>query len=194
MADPFTLAMTSIGSSGAGGAISALGQIMGGNSQAAMFQYQAGIAQINQQIEKQNADYATAAGEVSAQQSGMKTRATIGQTIAQQGAGGLAIGGGSNARVVSSEQALGQEDQALIRSNAARQAYGFNVEAAKYGAQATVDTTAASNAKTAGYLGAFGSLLGTGGSVASKWLQASTAGATGGGSGSSLGTAMGMAG
>lgn len=182
MADPFSLTAIALGSSVLGGATSAVGSIMGGQSQASMYNYQAGIALMNQQIMKQNADYATAAGEVTAQESGMKTRTQMGQTIAQQGAGGLAVGSGSNARVVSSELALGQEDQALIRSNAARQAYGYEVEATKFGAQAQVDQLAASKSKTAGYLGAFSSLLGAAGSVSSKWLQASQLGILPGGS------------
>lgn len=141
-----------------------------------MYNYQSGVAQMNAQIEKQNKDYAIAAGEVTAQESGMATRYKIGETIAQQGAGGLAVGSGSNARVVDSERAVGQQDEAIIRSNAARQAYGFDVEAAKYTAESQVDQFAASNAKTSGYLNAFGSLLGAAGSVSSKWLTASNAG------------------
>lgn len=176
MADPFSLAAISIGSSALGGATGAVGSIMGGNSQASMYQYQAGIAQMNAQIAKQNASYATAAGEVTAQQSGMKTSQEIGAIKAGQGAGGLAVGSGTNARVVDSQLQVGQEDQALIRSNVAKQAYGYEVTAAQDTAQAQLDTQAASNSKTAGYIGAFSSLLGSAGSVSSKWLQASNAG------------------
>lgn len=181
MADPASLATMSLAASGTSGGISALGSIMGGQSQASMFQYQSGIAAMNAEIAKQNADYAVAAGEVSAQESGMRTRAQIGQTIATQGAGNLAVGQGSNARVVNSELALGQEDQALIRSNAAKQAYGYEVTAAQDTAQSQLDTQAASNAKTAGIISGIGSLLGTAGSVSSKWLTATQSGAFGGG-------------
>lgn len=190
MVAPAALGAISLGASALGGATSAFGSIMGGQSQAAMYNYQAGIAQINQQIMQQSADYATAAGEVSAQESGMKTRAQIGQTIAQQGAGGLAVGGGSNARVVSSELALGQEDQALIRSNAARQAYGYEVQGVQDTAQSQLDTMAASKSQTAGLLGAAGSILGAAGSVSSKWLQASQTGIFGGGAGTQNSSVM----
>lgn len=181
MADPLSLTAISLGASALGGATSAVSSIMGGNSQAAQFQYQSGIAAQNALIAKQNANYATAAGEVSAQQSGMKTRFQLGQTTAQQGAGGLAVGSGSNQRVVDSEREVGTEDQALIRSNAAKQAYGYEVTAAQDTAQSQMYTQAASGAKTAGEIGAFGSILGTAGSVSSKWLQASQSGAFGGG-------------
>lgn len=148
-----------------------------------MYNYQAGVAQMNAQIAKQNADYATAAGEVTAQESGMQTRFKIGETVAQQGAGGLAVGSGSNARVVSGEQAIGQQDEAIIRSNAARQAYGYDVQAAQDTAQSQIDQFAASNAKTAGDISAFGSILGAAGSVSSKWLTAGQQGVFGGGGG-----------
>lgn len=191
MADPVSLTAISLGASALGGVVSAGGAIAGGQSQAAMYQYQAGVAQMNQQIMKQNADWAVASGEVSAQEKGMETRYKIGETIAQQGAGGLAIGSGSQGRVVDSERQLGQYDEALIRSNAARQAYGYEVEAAKFGAESQLDTMAASTSRTSGYLKAFGSLLGTAGSVSSKWLQAGQSGVFGGGGGPSGAFAMG---
>src|ERR1700689_761919 len=120
--DPVSLTAISLAASAAGGGVSAFGALEQGKSQGAIYNYQAGVANLNSQIAKQNADYAVASGEVQAQESGMRTRQQVGGIIAQQGAGGLAIGGGSNARVVSSQQQVGQEDQALIRSNAARAA------------------------------------------------------------------------
>lgn len=186
MADPFTLsagtlAMMSMASSAAGAGVSAYGAYSQGQAQSAQYAYQSGIAQMNAQIAKQNADYAVAAGEVKAQESGMKTRFQIGETIAQQGAGGLAVGSGSNARVVSGELAVGQQDQAIIRSNAARTAYGYNVEAAAATAQGKLYSMASESAKTAGAISAAGSLISGAGSVSGKWLQATQAGIFGGG-------------
>lgn len=178
MADPVSLSLMAVSAG-----VSAMGAVQQGQSQAAMYNYQSGVAQMNQQIMKQNADYAVAAGEVTAQEKGMETRFKVGETIAQQGAGGLAVGSGSNARVVSSELAIGQQDQALIRSNAMRQAYGYEVEAAKFGAESTMDQYAAANAKTAGYTKAFGSLLSGAAGVSSKWQQLSQYDPTGGGGG-----------
>ena len=191
--DPVSLTAISLAASAAGGGVSAFGALEQGKSQAAMYNYQAGVANLNSQIAKQNADYAVASGEVQAQESGMRTRQQVGGIIAQQGAGGLAIGGGSNARVVSSQQQVGQEDQALIRSNAARTAYGYEVQGVQDTAQAALDTTAATNAKTAGDISAFGSILGTAGSVSSKWLQASQSGAFGS-SGTGTGDPLGVGG
>lgn len=179
MADPVTMATIGIASTAAGGGVSAFGSIMGGNANAAMYQYQAGIAQMNKKIADQNAAYETALGETQAQQSGMKTRAVIGATRAQQGASGLDVNTGSNVSVRASEAELGAEDQAMIRSNAAFRAYGDEVQAANFTAQSQVDTMAASYSQTAGEIGAFSSILGAGGSVSSKWMQASQLGIAG---------------
>lgn len=170
-------------------AVSAYSAYSSGQAKSAADKYQAGVAQINQQIAKQSADYAIAAGEVEAQQAGMKTRAQVGETIAQQGAGGLAIGGGSNARVVQSEKEIGAENVGIIRSNAAKRAYGYEVEAVGESAKGNLLTMASSQAKTAGNLGAFSSIVGGVGSVATKWSKAGQVGLlnNGGGEGEAFG-------
>ena len=158
------------------GITSAAGAAYSGMSQAAAYNYQAGIAQMNAQIAKQNAAYETALGEVQAQQQGMKTRATISQTRAIQGASGLDVNTGSAASVRESEFQLGGYDQQVIRAGAARRAYGFEVEAVSDKAQANLDRMAADRSETAGMLKAFTSILGAGGSFASKWKQGQSTG------------------
>src|SRR5262249_31430250 len=107
---------------------------------------------------------------------GMKTRATISQTRAMQGAGGLDVNTGTNVAVRSSELELGQFDQAVIRNNAARRAYGQEVMGFQETAKANLYGMAASTSETAGMFGAFTSILGAGGSFASKWQQGSSLG------------------
>ena|SRR5882757_386847 len=171
MADPLTIAGIGMGASAAGSILGAFGAEQGGQAQSQMYQYQAAIAQMNSKIAKQNADYTRAVGEVQAQQSGMKTRAQVGQTVATQGASGLDVNKGSNVAVRQSETEIGQYEQTVIRSNAAKKAYGYEVEAASDTAQANLDTMAASQAEKAGDIGALSSLLGGASSVSSKWLQ-----------------------
>ena len=150
--------------------IGAMGSAYQGQAQANMYTYQAGVAQLNTTIEKQNADYARASGEVEAQQSGMKTRFQVGSERAAQGGSGLDVNTGSPLAVRESTQEVGAEDTAIVRSNAARRAYGYEVEAAQSTAQAGLDLMSATTAKTAGNIGAVSSLLGGAGSVASKWM------------------------
>ena len=153
------------------GITSAAGAAYTGMSQSAMYNYQAGVAQMNAEIAKRNAAYETALGEVQAQQQGMKTRATISQTRAIQGASGLDVNTGSGASVRESEFQLGGYDQQVIRAGAARRAYGFEVEASQDKAQAGAYRSAASNSEVSGMLGAFTSILGAGSSFGSKWMQ-----------------------
>lgn len=176
MADPVSLATIGIAGAAGGGLMGAIGSIFQGSAQKQMYDYQAGIAQINAKLAKQDATYAQESGEVEAQQSGMRTRAQVGETKATYAAGNIDTSTGSGKGVIGSEVAIGQENQALIRANAAKKAYGFEVTAAEDTAQSKVYEMAGKNAVVAGDIGAVSSLVGAAGSVSSKWLQASTAG------------------
>jgi hypothetical protein len=181
MADPVTLAM---GATAVGAGVGAFGSWYGGQASKNMYQYQSAVSQINKQISDQNAKYAIAAGETRAQESGMKTRAEIGTTRAIQGASGLDVNRGSAVEVRASEADIGTQSAAVIRSNAAREAYGYKVQGFQYGAQSKIDIMAGKNAAFAGNIGAVSSILGGASSVSSKWLQGSQAGMFGGGSSS----------
>lgn len=229
MADPATMGGISIGSSVLGGIFGAkgaannaeaqklgiqgqmlqtMGQAFGFEVQAQQYEYaaniakyQAGVAEINRDIAKGNATYSRDAGEVEAQQAGMKSRADLGEMTAAQGASGLDVNVGSAGRVRESMIELGSYNQALIRSSAAKKAYGYEVEATQDQAQADIyrytgkmNEDQAANALTAadmtrkalplqqqamglaeesGTIGILGSLVGASGSVANKWLKGS---------------------
>ena len=175
MADPATLAMVGMGASAGGSLLQAFGAVSGGDAAASMYSYKAGVAQLNAKIAKQNADYSRATGEVEAQQSGMQTRYQIGQTKVAQASSNLDVNTGSAEAVRESEAEVGQENEAIIRSNAARRAYGYEVEAVKDESESQLDTMAASQSKQAGYLSGLGSIISGTASVSSKWLQYSSA-------------------
>lgn len=170
------MAGVGMGATAAGGILSAFGAYGKGQADSNMYTYQSGVAQVNKQINLQNADYARKTGEVEAQASGMKTRQQLGGIVAAQSGGGLAIGKGSNQQVVDSQESIGEYDQSIIRSNAAKKAYGFDVEASKDEAQSQMDLMAAKQSRGAGRLGAITSLLGATTSVAGKWADASRVG------------------
>jgi hypothetical protein len=170
--DPVTLTAISIGTTAAAGGVSAFGALSGGASKKAMYQYQAGIADTNSKIAKQNADYAIRVGESQAMTQGLKTRQQVGTAIATRGASGLDVNKGSNARVVQSVEMVGEHNEAIIRSDAAKRAYGYEVEAASATANATIARMAGDDASKAGTISALGSILGTAGSVSSKWVDA----------------------
>lgn len=164
-----------------GSVVGAIGAISQGNAQSAMYAYQAEIAQQKVKIANQNANYELALGEQQAQQTGMKTKGQIAQTRAVQGAGGLDVNSGTNAAVQNSEEQLGFYDMEINRSDAAKRAYNWHVQAFEQSAQANLFSMASSNAATAGTLGAFTSLLGGIGGAFSKGQQAGMIGMNTGG-------------
>jgi hypothetical protein len=158
----------------AGAGISAAGQYGSMEAQSANANYQAQVAANNAKIALSNASMATQSGEISAANQGMKTRAAVGTTLAQQGASGVDVNSGSAPKVRAAESELGALDALTIRSNAAKSAYGFEVAATGDTAESGLLESEAQQASAAAPLGALGSFLGsastTGGSYA-KYLQ-----------------------
>lgn len=186
-----SLGTAGLGATAGGGILSAFGNISSGFAQSSMFNYNASIARLNQQIDSQNAEFAVQTGEQNAAQSGLKTGQTIGQTKIAQASAGFDVRSGSNLQVRQSEHQLGEIDQGIIRSNAAKTAYGWEEQGAVAGAQASVDTFAAKNSVTAGLLGGASSILQGGGSVASQWLSGNRVGLWGAGAGSTTDDSIG---
>lgn len=176
MADPISLAGLSTAASGGGSLLSAYGALKGGQATSEMYQYQAGISQLKQKIDLQNRDYAYATGETEAQKYGYAAQKRMGAIRAGAGASGIDVGSGSKADLQTSQQLVTDIDMAQIRNNAARKAYGFEVEASSDAAQAGLYTKAASDAKEAGKIKALGSLVSGTASVADKWLQGKSVG------------------
>lgn len=176
MADPATLAIVGIGSSVLGGTLSGVGQVTGGMAKSNMYKYQAGVARVNRDLKIRDAQHARYVGETEAQRIGMKSRFEQGQARATQAGRGFQVDAGTNADVIGSMAEISRHDQATTRANAARRAYGFEVEAAQQGTQAGMYERASSDAERTGWLGGLGSLVSTAGSVAGKWLDASRVG------------------
>lgn len=144
----------------AGTAVSAYGAYEQGQANAAAAKYQAQVAANNAAIAEQNAKMATQKGEIEAEQQGLKNRAEMGAITAEQSAGGVDVNTGSAANVKKGQDILGMTDVSQIRQNAAIENYGYRSQKMGYQAQSGLDTAEASNAATAGDIGAVGSLLG----------------------------------
>ncbi len=169
MADPLSIA--SMGMSAVGAGINAFGAIQSGAAQSRMYQYQAGVAETNQKIALQNRDYALNVGETEAVRYGMGAADRAAKIKTGMSMSGMDIGSGSKADVQSSLKTVSGMDLEQTSKNAARKAYGYEVEAAQNTAQAGLYTRAASDAESAGGIKALGSLVSGAGSVADKWLQ-----------------------
>lgn len=170
-----------IGATIAGGIVSAEGAKTTAQATQNSFNYQAGVAQLNSQIDLQNADYARDQGETKAMQYGMKAGQQQAAIKNAQAASGLDVNSGSALAVQQSQKQITGIDTAQIRSNAAKVAYDYDVKSTMDLNQATLDVMGGQNAIIAGNIQAESSILGSVGSVASKWSAGSSAGLFGSG-------------
>lgn len=154
MCDLVTIAM--IGSTVMGG-VSAVQQ---GNAAAASANYNAQVAEMNAGISDQNARDALERGKLEEQQKRQEIAAITGRQKASMAANGIDIGFGSPLDTLVDTAMLGEIDALTIRSNAAREAYGYKVDGANGRADAVLSRANAKSAKTGGYLSAFGTVLG----------------------------------
>jgi hypothetical protein len=161
-------------------ALSAAGSIAKGNATASADRYNANVADLNSKQQTQNATWAAQAGDQQAAMSQQKTRATVGAITANQAASGIETNTGSAVAVRAGAAENGMLDAMTIRSNAARQAYGYQVQAASDKAQASQDRSEASDAETAGYIGAGSSVLGAAANPNANWSSLSSGGSSGG--------------
>ena len=149
--------------SAVGTGVSVMGAMQNAAAAKASADYQAKVAQGNEAIAAQNATYTAAEGEANAAIQDQKTRAAIGTEIAAEGSSGVDVNGASSSALRTSTAELGQLDANTIRSNAARQAYGYEVQASGFQNNASADTATGQNAQTAGNIsGAAGLLSGAG--------------------------------
>lgn len=177
--DPSLLTKLSIGGSAGGTALGLFGNAFKGLASSSMYKYQAGISRMKEEIDRQNANFAFAAGEKEAGIAGLRGRFQMGKIITGQAAHNIDVGKGSALAVQEGQRTISQMDQATIRDNAARKAYGYDVAAAGDEAQAR-SYDMASKFSLAQIPFDMGSTLLTGStSVADKWLQAKQYGVPG---------------
>lgn len=153
----------------AGAGISAAGAYGSMEASSKNAAYQAQVASNNATIAMKNAAMDTQSGEIAAANQGMKTRAAIGTTLAQQGASGVSVNSGSAPKVRAAESELGMMDALTIRSNAAKKAYADTVAATSDTAEAGLLESESSQAAEAAPFSALGNFLSsassTGGSI-----------------------------
>lgn len=145
----------------AGGTLlSAYGQAKSAGANAAADTYKAQVADNNAAIATQQAEWTAENGDQAASAAALKTRATEAGIEANQAASGIDVNTGSAVQVQDSARILGKLDALTIRSNAARQAYGYQVQAINEKSQAQLDRFAAKNDIEAGKIGAASTILG----------------------------------
>lgn len=155
----FTSAM---GLSAAGTGTTAAGDIMGGIAASKADKFNEQVALQNAALAKQNAALEGGIGEANYGMAGLKTAQEVGGIKDAQSGRGVDVNSGSAKMVQQSQSEMGMLNQANIRSNAARAAYGFEVQAVGDENQAALDKAKASN-DMAGAIGQAGAALFKGG-------------------------------
>lgn len=140
-------------------ALSAMGSIQQGQAAAASANYNAKVADMNAQISDRRARDALERGKVEEQKKRTQAQQVLGQQRAAMAANGVDIGFGSPLDTLVDTATLGEVDALTIRSNAAREAYDFKVQAANGRADANLSRMSAKSASTGGYLNAGATLL-----------------------------------
>jgi len=159
--------LAGIGMAGAG--VSAIGAYEQGQATSAAADYQAQVARNNAMIARQNAVWTEQSGVAKETAQGMKTASTVGGIKASQGASGIDVNTGSAAAMRTAAAKLGALDALTIRSNTAREAYGYEVKATSEEARAGLLEMEAKQAKEAGDISALGTFLTGASSVEFKY-------------------------
>lgn len=165
-----------IGASLVGGLLSAQGAAQQGDAQQKMYNYRAKVAEINANINRQNAAWARDKGEIEGTMYGLKAAQRMGQIKQAQAGSGFDVNTGSNARVRESQSKIAQMDEAQIRDNATKIAYDYETRATMDQNQAQLDIMAGENAKLASKYKVAESIIGTVSTVSSKWQQGKSVG------------------
>lgn len=154
-------------------ALSAVGNIAQSRAQAASAGFNAQVASNNAQIATQNANFTAGEGEQNVGAAGASTKAAVAATLANEAGSGIDVNTGSPVSVRESEAKLGMLNALNIRSQAAKQAYGFQTQAVSDTAQSSLDKSQQKNDITGGYLNASATVLGGLGKAAqyTDWLS-----------------------
>lgn len=124
-------------------------------------------AEYNQKVADMQARDAINRGNIEMEKQRVKTEQVMGAQRAAMGAAGIDSTSGSFANVLLDTATMGEKDAQTIRTNALREAWGYEQQSEEYGMEAEAVSTAAS-------YNAFGSLLTGASNVGSKmgWFDA----------------------
>lgn len=159
------------------GIASAVGTYQAGSAQAAAYEAQAKAAEQNAQIETRRQEQIADKYAKEGEKLQSRQRLIEGQQRAQAGSAGLAMAG-STMDILSAGQDAYTDDKMTLLSNQRNDNYNSRVAQTNYLNEASAARAAASNAKSQAGLAAFGTILGTAGSI---YGMGSTGGGGGGG-------------
>lgn len=140
----------------------AAGSIQQGNAAAAAADYNAKVSEMNAELSERRAKDALDRGANEEQKKRQEVQQILGRQQAAFAANGVDLSFGSPLDTITDTAVLGELDALTIRQNANREAYDYRVDAVNQRSGATLQRMQGQSAKTAGYLDAFGTVLGGG--------------------------------
>lgn len=149
----------------------AAGAIQQGKAAQASANYNAKVADMNAKIAERQARDAVERGQQEEQQQRMKTSQVIGQQRAALAANGVDLAFGSPLDVLVDTATMGELDALTIRANTYREERDIRQQGLNSTAQASAFRAEGANARTAGNMNAFGTILGGGAKAYSNYKQ-----------------------
>lgn len=183
MCEPTSLAIASLAVTALATGASVYGQIQAGKAAQDQAAYQAGVARNNEILAKRAADDARVRGELEMQQAFIKNQNLLGRQRAVLAANGVDVNTGSALQIQKDTAQLGKLERLTIRSNAEREALGFEAQGMNFNADAQLATLKGDAAAASSRTAAFSTALTGAGDVASKWYAFKKEGVFGSGGG-----------
>lgn len=143
-------------------ALAAIGPILSGVIGFAQAQYQAQVAEMNQEVAQDNAGRAIQRSQVNEQDNDAQSLAMFGEQDAAMAASGLSINSDTNRRIRRSSRILGRRDTLNIRQDAEIEKYNHLVQAENFKAEAGSAKLGGFGTLLGGFIQGGGSLLGSG--------------------------------
>ncbi|MEO4014821.1 hypothetical protein [Pseudomonas rossensis] len=142
-------------------AIAMVGGMMGAQNAKQEGAFNSAMLTGNAALKDQAAQETINAGDTSADWQRVQTGQAVGTQRSVQAANGIDVSSGSAAQLQDDTAMLGELDALTIQNNAAREAYGYRVQAKQDRQNAAQVTTNAGNKATGSILGGFGSAFGS---------------------------------
>lgn len=120
---------TALGIQGAGTIMSTAAAYTKSKADKAAYDIQAGTAETNAMLDKARSEDAKYRGDVAVNASRLKTRQLEGQQRAGMAASGVSLESGSPLAILEGTEFMGERDAQVIRDNAAKEAWGYDVAA-----------------------------------------------------------------
>lgn len=173
-----TAAILSLGATALSTGMGVIGQIsqqqaqqQAASANAAQAIYQSQVARQNQDLMARQSADALQRGQMAEENRRRLMQQQLGQQTARLAAHGTDLEG-SPLDILGDTRATGELDALTIRANAAREAYGYQVQGLGYSNQSILESTRAANSVyTPNYLGAGGSLLAGASTLAERWKR-----------------------